>query len=175
MVKKSITLGAIGAAIVIALVLLVYLIDRQLMGNMLVGLSFMAITVVWVIISAKKVKKYLDGQIKLGQALATVVIIGITMSILTSLFTVFMYKVMDPDLQEDIIEQQVEFWIPIMEGAPQEAIDQTIQGIEEGIMGQTDPVGIAKSWLQSLIFYAFLGIIVALVIRTREKKPELAE
>lgn len=157
------------------LFLLIYIIDRQLMGNMVVGLSLMLLSIVWVIIAAKMVKKHLGGVITLVQALLSVIIIGLSMTIISSAFSVLIYKVIDTELQADIIEQQVEFWMPIMQDAPDEAIEQTIQGIEEGIMGQTTVKGILGTLFNSLIFYAILGIIVGLVIRTKEKKTAAPE
>ena len=175
MVKKSVVLGLIGGGALILLVLLTYIIDRQFMGNMVVGITFMLIAVTWTIIAAKRVKKHLGGVVKLGQALLSVILIGLTMTIISSAFNVLIYKVIDTELQADIIEQQVEFWLPIMDGAPDEAIEQTIKGIEEGIMGQTSIKGILQTILNSVIFYAVLGLIVALVIRTKEKKTSALE
>ena len=152
------------------LFLLTYIIDRQLIGHMVVGLTLMLMTVIWTIIAAKRVKKHLGGVIKLVQALLSVILIGLTITIISSAFNVLMYKVIDTELQADIIEQQVEFWLPMMDGAPDDAKDQAINGIEEGIKAQTSVKGILKTILNSAIFYAILGLIVALVIRTKEKE-----
>ena len=81
MVKKSVVLGLIGGGALMFLFLLTYIIDRQLIGHMVVGLTLMLMTVIWTIIAAKRVKKHLGGVIKLVQALLSVILIGLTIII----------------------------------------------------------------------------------------------
>ncbi|MEN8251524.1 MAG: DUF4199 domain-containing protein [Bacteroidota bacterium] len=164
-------LGIIGAI----LTLLLYVIDSVLMVNWVIGIIWIIILLGLVIYGGITYRRELGGYIEFGPAyihgFVTLVIIGV-IGIAVNLL---MYEVVDDTLAETHIEATFDQLRGFMEmlGAPEDAIDQAIEegraDAEEGFTTKGQLIGFAKS----LIFYAIVSLIIALIVRRREKVSDV--
>ena len=93
--------------------------------------------------------------------------------IIGTVFNIFLFHVIDPDLPQLISEAIIEQTVEMMEGfgANQEIIDQAIEDADTAanftVMGQI------KSFGMVLIFYALMSLISGAIIKRKE--PEFSE
>ena len=167
MIKKGILFGLLGAAITSGITLILYMLDKSLLVSMLVGIFFLLFFLAWPIIGAVRAKRQNEGHITLPKALLMVVVVGMSYMIGATIFSALLYNVIDPGLPDYLTEASVEQMMIFMDGMPEEMIDEQISAVEERMAGQTTIVGQLTGLMFMLVVYAILGIIVALIIRTK--------
>jgi hypothetical protein len=166
-IKKGILFGLLGSAITSGITLILYMLDKSLLANWLVGIVFLLFFLAWPIIGAVSAKRQNEGHIALPKALLMVVVVGMSYMIGATIFAALLYNVVDPDLPEYLTEASVEQMMVFMDGMPEEMIDEQISAVEERMAGQTTIVGQLTSLMFMLVVYSVLGVIVALIIRSK--------
>jgi len=154
--NAGIILGLLG----IIWSLIMWFLDQT--TNRTMGWIFFVVLIIGLFIGIKSYRdKYLNGFITYGQSLGAGVIIMLYYSIISAIFTYFLYKFIDPNLTDKMLalseEQLVE------RGMAEGMIEQSMQ-IQKKIM---TPLVMSISSIFSGVFF---GTILSLIISLFTKK-----
>ena len=169
-VKFGLILGMVGAVIN----LLLYVIDPTLIVNMwmlLLLLLFMGLVVYGGITYRKEIGGYID----FGPAYIHGFTVFVMMGIIGLAVNLLMYNVVDTSLPETLTEASVENARSMMErfGAPEETIDEALEEARVDAADRFTNFGLIKGFFISLIVYAVLSLITALIVRRQEKVSDI--
>tara|TARA_R110002072_G_scaffold201753_3_gene359583 strand:- start:1978 stop:2553 length:576 start_codon:yes stop_codon:yes gene_type:complete len=163
--KNSSKFGLISGGIAIAYFLAAYLIDEALFVNMILGIALWIAYIVFFILSVAQSKKALGGFISFKDAFSGFVLTAIIYSLLVTMFSIFLFNVMDPELglrlKEASIEKSIEIWESI--GLTDDQISESLEKMEA--MDTYSISNLGKSFLYSIIGYSILGLIVAAIMK----------
>ena len=175
--EKSLRSSAINYGIYIGIVLvtftvIAYVIDLGLLTKWWLDLILFFIIVIIGIISVAKAKKILEGFISFKQAFTSwfiTIVIGI---IISTLVNIVLFNFIDPGAAEIVKEATIEVSVAMMEnfGAPQSEIDKAVSTMQE--QNQFAIGTLLKSLAWQFLFYAVIGLIVAVVMK--KKNPDVA-
>ena len=175
--EKSLRSSAVNYGIYIGIVLvtftvIAYAIDLGLLTKWWLGLILFFIIVIIGIISVAKAKKILEGFISFKQAFTSwfiTIVIGI---IISTLVNIVLFNFIDPGAAEIVKEATIEVSVAMMEnfGAPQSEIDKAVSTMQE--QNQFAIGTLLKSLAWQFLFYAVIGLIVAVVMK--KKNPDVA-
>ncbi len=161
--------GAYNGGIAIAISLLVYLMDVNVMsfsGMFLIYGSMLAIGFVMVYLAIKHQRDELDGGIiSYGKALSIGLLVTIVATFISSIWNYVLINFIDPEYVAKLQEQFMQTW---GENMPQEALEQSLEGFEKA----GDMVTILKNAVVGgTIFGLITGLIVAAFTK-RDPKPD---
>lgn len=169
-VKFGLILGMVGAVIT----LLLYVIDPTLLASMwllLLLLVFMGLVVYGGITYRMEIGGYID----FGPAFIHGFTVFVMMGIVGLAVNLLMYNVVDPSLPETLTEASVENARSIAEsfGASGDALEEAMEDARADTEAQFTNFGLIKGFLISLIVYAVLSLITALIVRRQEKVSDI--
>lgn len=175
--EKSLRSSAVQYGLYIGLILsavtiVAYAVDLELLTKWWLGIVLFLVIIVIGIVSTAKAKSLLNGFISFKQAFTawfTTIVVGILIS---TVVNILLFNVIDPEAAEIIKQNTIEATVSMMEnfGTPQEAIDQAVIEIEN--TNQFAVGNLLKSLAWQFLFYAVIGLIVALIMK--KKDPDLA-
>lgn len=134
MSKHAISQGVIGGLILVAINLLIYVIDPMLMANWWLGIAFVPLVFIVLLVIGLNIRKAEGGYLKFGKAFLSVFIAGLIMSLLSTIWNIVLFNVVDPGLAEALMETMGDNMLAMMErfGAPIDDIeDEMKKGFEE--------------------------------------------
>ncbi len=163
--------GLILGGISILFTVILYGLGTEYMVNWKVGLTVLAVFIAALVYAGLRFRKKINGgYLKYWEAFRLVFFLMIASTIVSSLFSLLMSTVIDPELPQKMKEATIQATISSMEywGAPQDVIDRTIDKM------QNEPTGFTMEkllWgiLNTLIFASILSLILSLFIR--KKRP----
>jgi Protein of unknown function (DUF4199) len=161
--------GAYNGAIAIAISLLVYLMDMNVMtfsGMFLIYGSMLVVGFVMVYLAIKHQRDQLDGGIiSYGKAFLIGLLVTIVATFISSIWNYVLINFIDTEYVARLQEQFVETW---GESMPQEAMEETLKGFEEA----GDMLTILKNAVVGgTIFGLIVGLITAAFTK-RDPKPD---
>lgn len=168
-IKNGLILGLIG----IIITMLAYVIDLNLLTSMWFGLVMLVLAIVVLAVFGNKYRdEQLEGFISFGDAFKYIFIAALISMIVSGVFQILLYNVIDPELPEIITEQALKSTEEFMEklGTPAEDIDEAMKKAENDLDGKFTTTGILSgSWVW-LIISAIYALIVGAIIK--KKRPE---
>lgn len=172
--EKSFKSSAINYGVYLGLLLssftiLAYVIKIELLVNFWIMLLILPlVAIVFGVVSSSKTKKLLGGFMNFKEAFSSYFITVAIGVILSSLVSIIIFGFVDPDAAITLQEIALEKTRAFMErmGAPESEIDKAMaQAAKEDAMSLGSQIlNIAKG----LVFYAVIGLIVALVMRKKD-------
>jgi len=165
--QKSITIGVYGGLAMIIYGLLTYMAGVETMATWWVGLLAFPFIIAFLVWAGRSAKTANGGFINLKNAFISIFTAGVIMSVISVIFNILLYNVIDPELGERLVEQILIKTETMMEGfgVPDSEIDKAIADMEEDLPGQFSFLGQLKSLLQALVFQAILSIVIAAIIK----------
>jgi len=165
-VKFGLILGIVGAIIT----LLIYAIDPTLLVNVwmiLLLLVFMGL----VVYGGITYRNEIGGYINFGPAYIHGLTTFVMMGLIGLIMNLLMYNVIDTSLAETLTEASIEQARSMAEsfGASGDALDEAMEQAETDTAAGFTNSGLIKNFLISLIVYAVLSLITALIVRRQEK------
>ncbi|MAJ51237.1 MAG: DUF4199 domain-containing protein [Flammeovirgaceae bacterium] len=167
--KSGVILGVVG----ILISLTVYIIDPLLMIKWWFSLSSLVLFIALVTYFGIQYREIAGGYLSFKIGYIYSLLAFVLAGIIGTVFNIFLFHVIDPDLPQLISEAIIEQTVEMMEGfgANQEIIDQAIEDADTAasftVMGQI------KSFGMVLIFYALMSLISGAIIKRKE--PEFSE
>lgn len=165
--QKSIKSSAINYGIYLGLFMalvsvLIYAINLELVTKWWLGIILFLIVIGFGIVSTAKSKSLLGGYISFKEAFSSFFITIAIGTIISSIVGIILYNFIDPGAAEIIKEKVIETSTEMMQkfGAPQSEIDKAVAKMQEE--NQFDILNQVKSLAFQLVFYAVIGLIVAL-------------
>jgi hypothetical protein len=173
--QHAIRFGAILGVISAIIGLLLYVVDPTLMIKWWFGLIMIAVSLGFIIYAGITYRKSIGGYIEFGPAFIHGFVTFAIAGLIGTVMNLLLYTVIDPELPEVLTDAAVEQAMSMAEsfGAPPEAMEQAAENARAQTEGQFTPMGVAKSYFISLIFYAILSLITALIVRRREKVSDV--
>ena len=159
---NALTWGIIVGLISIVYSVILYMLDKVF--NQALGYLAFIIIIAGMAIAVKNYRDtVLDGQIAFGKAFGFGVLLALFSSILGAIYNYLLYTVIDPDLQQKMLEVVAERMLE--QGVPEGQIDQGLE-ISKKFM---NPV---ITSLSAVFIGTLIGTIIALVIAAIFKKEE---
>jgi hypothetical protein len=169
-VNQGLKFGLILGFANIAIYLLIYIIDRQLLVSGWIGAFVLLVNVVLMIWPVKNYKNIQGGVITFRDAFLVCFITLAGASLLSSVFNFVLYNIIDPTLPEFIKEKTIETTVSLMEkfNAPQEELDKAVEKLQAEDFSQ-NPGRIGKQYFGAVLFQTIPALIIAAVMRTKTK------
>lgn len=168
-IQRSIIIkyGLITGLAGVVILLLGYIMGVAILAKWWFGIIILVVTVVLLVISGREYKNQIGGYISYMDAWITIFGVYVVTAVISTMFSLLLYNVIDTGLEELMREQLIENSITMMEkfGAPEDSIEESIVRLEKQDITPT-----FKSSGISLIFGIIISAIIALFIK--KKKPE---
>ena len=169
--KSAMSYGLYLGISLILITVLVYSLNIGLFVEWWFTLFLFIGIVIFGVMSALKSRKILGGFISFKDAFTSYFITVFLGLLLSTIVSFLLFNVIDPEATQVLQEKIIDSSVQMMEkfGAPQDAIDEAVAK-----MAQENQFSLGKqltSLAFQLIFYAVIGLIVALA--TKKNNPEL--
>lgn len=173
LMKHALRFGAILGGISVVLTLVIYAVDYTIMASMWFGLIMIAFSIGMVIYAGINYRNQAGGYLAYKKAFQHGYITLLTGAIISTIFSIILYTVIDPDLPENLTEAIVANTESMMRsfGAPEDAIDQQIAQMRVEMPERFSAMGMIKQLGWGLLIYAVISAITSLFVRKNE--PEL--
>jgi hypothetical protein len=174
LINHMIRYGLILGLFNVIISLLIYVIDENLMVKWWFGIGILVVNIAIIIYSGIQYRKSLGGYIKFKDAFVVTFLVFIFAGLISLVYNVIQYEVIDPDLAtrlDKAIVEQTEKMMTNM-GAPQERIDEQIEKMEGTFAERFTAVGLIKQFFTvSLAVNIVVSLIIGLIIQ--KKEPEI--
>lgn len=173
LMQHAIKFGVIMGGIGFVITLLLYAVDYTLLADWKVGLLILCIFIGLIIYAGINYRGQIGGFIAFGKAFQHAFIALAIAGLIGVLGNMLLYTVIDPELPTKLADAAVEKTAAMMEsfGAPEESIDEAVEKMKEDMPSNFGPLGLLKSYLWGLIFYAVIAAISGLIVR--KNQPEV--
>ena len=128
--KWGLIIGAIG----IILSMMFYIIDETLMVKWWFGLSMIVLNIILIVYAGTQYRSALGGYMSFNQAFSLVFLTLVVAGIISSLFSLVLYKVIDPELPERMVQAAMEQQEQMMTnfGMPADQMDEALEKMFKG-------------------------------------------
>lgn len=159
--------GLIMGGISIALTVVLYAIDYTMLADWKTGIFILLLMLGLTIYSGINYRNQIGGFIPYGKAFQHGFIFLAITGIVSTLFMILLYTVIDPDLPSKLIDVSMEKAQAMMEsfGMPEDKMDQAMEDARRRSEGQFSALGSIKGYGFALIFYAIISLITSLFVR----------
>ena len=168
-IKSGIMLGVIS----IVLTLLLYLVDSTLLAQWWVGIGILLISIFLVVYFGIQHRKEIGGFMPFGKAWIYSIQLLIAAGLISTVFNILLYNVIDTELSGIVANQAVENTESIMRnfGMAEDQMDEALEEARTGTLDRFTVSGLLVGFLWGLIVYAILSLITGAIIK--KKEPEL--
>lgn len=137
------------------------------MANWWLGLATFPIMIIIVIMSGLRMRKDNGGYLKVGEGFLGMFLTGVIISVIGTLWSIILMNVIDPELTQLLVEETIAKTYEFMSGfgMPEEDMRNALKEAKEGIEEGFTVVGQLTSIFSSAIWWAFVAIVVALIIK----------
>lgn len=162
-VTYGITLGVILALITATM----YSIDLKLFVSNWTGPSIFVINLIVSILLLVKTKKELNGFFSFKDAFTTYFIAILTSILISTLFSILLFNVIDPEAKETISEYLIKYMAEMLQnfGTPASSINEALAKMRESNPFST--LEQLKGLVFSLALYSILGLILAAFFKSK--------
>lgn len=166
--KTGFSIGLILGILLILLSSYIYFVNLALLTNVWAGVSTLALTVLFGIISIVVIKGKLGGFITFKEAFSGYFITILTGSLLSCIFLILLYNfVLSEETKANIIVAMRDFDVSLLKQnlMPQENIDKTLE-----VYKTFNPFSISTvltSFIKYLLRDCLIGFLVALIFRNK--------
>jgi hypothetical protein len=165
--KNGITYGITLGVILALITATMYTIDLKLFVSGWIGASTFVIYLVIGILLLVKTKKDLNGFFSFKDAFTTYFIAVLAALLISTLFSVLLFNVIDPEAKETISEYLIKYMAETLQkfGTPASAVNEALAKMRE-----TSPFSTLeqlKGLVFSLALYSILGLILAAIFKSK--------
>jgi len=167
LIRHATKVGGILGAASIVLLFLVYMISFPLIATIKFAFLLFLLGMGIVVWGGIDHRKQIGGYMPYGQAYVFSFVTFITAGILSTIFNMVLYNVIDPALPEKISEVMISNTEEMLHrfNAPDSRIDETLDEMRNGVSKQFSPGGLLLGYVKGLIWWAIISLIAALFIR----------
>jgi len=159
--------GLIVGGIIIALSIISYAVDYAMLANWKFGIFVFALIIGLTIYAGINYRNEIGGFLPYGKAFQHGFILMAVSGLISTLFTVILYTVIDPDLPAKLTDVAMENAEKMMEsfGMPADQMDKALEDARTRTEGQFSVSGLAISYGIGLIIYAVLSLVTSIFVR----------
>ena len=169
-VKGALKLGVIVGVVSVILTFIAYVVDSTLFANWWFNLGIGLITLVAVVVLGISFRNSNGGYMSFGQAFLFCFLTFAVAGLLSALFNILLYTVIDTELAEFVVNETIRKTTEVYEklGLPQAQVDEQIETMENDLRAGFTPAGFIKNYLLVMIGYAVLSLITGLIVKKNE-------
>lgn len=170
LLNNAIKHGGILGIISIALTLILYVVDYSLMANWKVGLLLFAIFIGYGIYAGIGYRKEIGGYLAFGKAFQHGFLVFALSALISTVFNILLYTVIDPELPQKITEVAVQNAEEMMEGFGMtgDALDEAIEKTRKDTEERYTVAGQAMGYVWALIGCAVFALISGVIVKRKE-------
>lgn len=159
--------GLIVGGISIALSIVSYAIDYSLLANWKFGIFVFCMLIGLAIYAGIGYRNEIGGFLPYGKAFQHGFILMAVSGLISTLFTVILYTVIDPELPAKLTDVAMENAQKMMEsfGMPADQMDQALEDARKRTENQFSISGLAMGYGIGLIIYAVLAAITSIFVK----------
>jgi len=167
LLSHAVKWAAISAGIGIFLTILLYVVDYTMLVLVKFALFSLVLAIGLTIYAGINYRNSIGGYIDYGKAYQHGFVVFAVSGLISTLFQLLMYNVIDPELPSKLVDASVENVREIMEnfGAPAESMDEALEKARVDTEPRFTVVGMLKSYGIALVISAVIALITALVVR----------
>lgn len=169
--KSAITYGLILGVILALITTLMYVLNTELFTKWWIGILSFLVVITTGIVSVAKAKGLLGGVMNFKQAFSVYFITIAIGTLISTLVGILIFNIIDPDLAAFLQERTLEMTAEFMQkfGTPQAEIDKQMAKMA----GQDNfsIVSQLKNYVFGLAFLSVIGLLVALIFKTKNPNP----
>lgn len=170
-VKAGLNAGLILGIVSVVLTFLIYFISPESLASFSTGMVILAIFLGALIFLGIQYRKSIGGFMDFGTGFKFAFIALVIAGLIGIVGNFLLYNVVDPELPGVLVEAQLETTMAMMErfGAADAMTPEQIDEIRSGAAANFTLVGQLKGFGFALIFYGIVALIVAAIIKKRDK------
>ena len=163
--------GLIVSVIIVIWTIFSYLIGIEMFTNFWIPIVVMIAVVIYLIMALKKIRGFMGGFMTLVQGFINFLVMSAIFIFISSILNFLIVNVIDTEFGSEVNEVIIEKTIGMMEkfGAPEAEIEKQVIELETKLESQRGFGGMLLNMLQSLAFFAVIGLIAAAVLK---KNPD---
>ncbi len=169
--RAALRTGLIIGLIMVAFTLGVYFINPSWLVSGWYGFFSLVLFFALILYFGFQFRNFVGGYINFGTAFQFSFVTLIITGVISIFFNILLYQVIDPSLPDVLAEEQLENTMAMMEsfGIEDSMGSEEMDKMREGFMDGFTAWGQIKSFGLALIFYAILALILAAIIKKKEK------
>jgi hypothetical protein len=170
-VKAGLNAGLILGIVSVVLTFIIYFISPESLASFSTGMVILAIFLGILIYLGIQYRNSIGGFMDFGTGFKFAFVALIIAGLIGTVGNFLLYNVVDPELPEVLVEAQLETTMAMMErfGAADAMTSEQIDEIRNGAAANFTLVGQLKGFGFALIFYGIAALIVAAIIKKRDK------
>ncbi len=168
-VQAAVRPGLIMGLISLALTYLIYFVDSAILVNGWFGLAFLVIFFALLIVFGNQYRSEIGGFMDFGTGFKFSFVAILISGVLSMLGQILLYQVVDPDLPEVLAKISLENQVQTMESFGASVTPEMMTELEKSVSGQFTLTGQLTAFGFALIFYAIISLIVAAIIKKKDK------
>jgi hypothetical protein len=168
--KHAARWGLIAGVINIVLFIVYYVVDLGLMVDWKVGIFTMVLYIGFAIYAGITYRGEIGGYMAYGKAFQHGFILFAVSALLSSVFNILLYNVIDPELPAKLTDVTIEKTEQMMRGfgLDEAALEKAMEDTRGRMEGQFTIVGTIKSYGIFMVVAAVLALITSLFVRKNE-------
>ena len=170
-VKAGLNAGLILGIVSVVLTFLIYFISPESLASFSTGMVILAIFLGALIFLGIQYRKSIGGFMDFGTGFKFAFIALIVAGLIGLVGNFLLYNVVDPELPGVLVEAQLETTMAMMErfGAADAMTSEQMDEIRKSAASNFTLLGQLKGFGFALIFYGIVALIVAAIIKKRDK------
>jgi len=167
MSKHALSYGLLAGLFLIVINLIIYLIDPMLLANWWLGFALLPIAFIALLIVGLRIRKAEGGYLPFGKAFLSVFVAGLVIAVVGTIYQVFLFNVVDPNLAGDLIEQSMENMMVMFErfDLPVDEIEKQMEPAREQMEKQFSIGGQMLGLVYQAFGWAIGALIVAAIVK----------
>ena len=156
----------------IAVTVIAYTVNLELFLKPWFGIVLFLFVIGFGIYSTTSYKKQLNGFLTFKEGFSSFILPIILGMVISSLLSFVLFNFIDPDAAAFLKEKTIEMTVNMLEGfgSPEAVINESVAKLES--QNQFGVLGILKSLAFQIVFYAVIGLIVALSFKKKDPNLE---
>jgi len=170
--QNAIKWGLIMGAVSIVLTITFYAVDYSMLADWKFGILFILIFIGLTIYAGINYRNQIGGFMPYGKAFQHGFVMMAVCGIVSTIFMILLYTVIDPELPQKLIDASIEKAEAMMEsfGVAGDQMEKALEDARKRSEGQFSAMGALKNYGFGLIFYAIIALITSLFVR--KNQPE---
>jgi Protein of unknown function (DUF4199) len=164
--------GAIFGGVSIALTAIAYAVDYTMLADWKFGIFVLVLLLAATIYAGINYRNEIGGFLPYGKAFQHGFILLAISGIISTVFSLLLYTVIDSDLPSKLTDVTIENTQKMLEGfgVPEDKMDEAMEDAKARAKGQFSAFGLVKAYGFGLIFYAIISLITSIFVR--KNQPE---
>jgi hypothetical protein len=170
--KNAVSYGVLTGIGSVLITTLIYVVDLELFTAWWVSLVSATFYIVVAIILLSKTKKELKDVFTFKDAFTTYFICALIGIIISVIFNIILFNIIDPTAKETIKEITIKYMISTLEkfNTPPAAINEAIKNLQEN--DQFSISGLLKGSLTYIVINSIFGLILAAFFKNKQSSHE---